>query len=370
METIKDDLEIQKNLQVNGNGYLFGNVDINGVLSAKSLTIEDVINVTHKKIGIGTNTPTAAVDIVQKGNSDLCISSIGNGSATIRLFTARKDLNKSFWSKTKGSGNKGWLFQALNASHEDKSAQGDLRLYYFNDVQWKQALTIDGDTMNVGLGTNTPGAKLEIKGGGNRTIDLVVNGRIQSKNDEGGLWINGNRFVGGHSTNKIGFWNGSAWRLTVQENGAIGIGTNSPATALHVHGNRIRVSKPGVANHHIDVRADGAALDIESSKDLYLNNNGNKVLYRNMKKVSSRKYKKDIQEFTSLNAQKLLKLLNPVKYHYKNDKNEKLHLGFIAEELPEEIAAIDKASLDPMDIITILCKVVQEHQLLISQLRK
>jgi len=87
----------------------------------------------------------------------------------------------------------------------------------------------------VGIGTDEPSAKLEIVGGGGTSIDLKVNGRIQSNNNSGGLWIGDDRFVGGHSTNKVGFYN-RGWRLTVENNGEVGIGTNSPKATLDVNG--------------------------------------------------------------------------------------------------------------------------------------
>lgn len=76
--------------------------------------------------------------------------------------------------------------------------------------------------------------KLEVSGGGGTNVDLLVNGRLRSNNNDGGLWVAENRFVGGHSTDQIGFWNNNAWRLTVQSNGNVGIGTTGPPWKLSV----------------------------------------------------------------------------------------------------------------------------------------
>jgi hypothetical protein len=75
---------------------------------------------------------------------------------------------------------------------------------------------------NVGLGTGSPKAKLHIKGEGGTNVDLLVNGRMRSDNNRGGLWISDDRFVGGRGTNRIGFFNKS-WRLEVQNNGNVDI---------------------------------------------------------------------------------------------------------------------------------------------------
>ena len=296
--------------------------------------------------------------------------------------------------------------------------------------------------------------KHTITGKGGSNIDLTINGRLQSNNNDGGLWIAGNRFFGGHSTDKMGLWNGSAWRLTVQKNGNVGIGTDKPAhklhingevmvekwvrtkgkhglhfedfgggfymtdsswirtygnkhfyhntgmmrtdgelmvgdrgnrfivnsrgnmglgiskpaTKMHVIGNRIRLQNPSKSSQFIDIRADGAVLDIESSMSMYLNNNGNKVIIKNLKKSSSRALKDAIGTLPLSTASQILAKLNPVSYKYKSNPNDRVQYGFIAEDHPEEIAEKDKASIDPVDLIAILCKVVQAHELRLEKL--
>jgi hypothetical protein len=75
---------------------------------------------------------------------------------------------------------------------------------------------------------------LEVTGAGGTNVDLTVNGRLRSNNNDGGLWVSDNRFIGGHSTDKIGIWNNNAWRLTVQSDGNVGVGTVGPPWKLSV----------------------------------------------------------------------------------------------------------------------------------------
>src|SRR5579859_5153371 len=101
---------------------------------------------------------------------------------------------------------------------------------------------LDWFTGNVGIGTTTPNARLQVIGGGGGSVDLVVNGRLRSDSNDGGLWVAEDRFVGGFDTNKIGFWNGGAWRLAVLPNGDVGIGTTQPSHPLHIGaGSMLRV---------------------------------------------------------------------------------------------------------------------------------
>jgi hypothetical protein len=85
--------------------------------------------------------------------------------------------------------------------------------------------------------------------------------------------------------------------------------------------------------------------------------------------ASSRDYKENIGELTSEQALAALRELTPVTYNYKADAGER-HVGFIAEDVPELVASVDRKGISPMDIVAVLTKAVQEQQRVILEQEK
>lgn len=121
-------------------------------------------------------------------------------------------------------------------------------------------------------------------------------------------------------------------RLTIKNNGYIGIGTQSPSYALQMAG--------------------GAYTD-------------GTTWYN----ASSREYKKNIQRLGAKEALAALASLNPVTFTYKTSPNQG-HVGFIAEEVPELLATKDRKGLSAMDIVAVLTKALQEQQKTIEEQQK
>src|SRR5512145_2453878 len=84
---------------------------------------------------------------------------------------------------------------------------------------------------------------------------------------------------------------------------------------------------------------------------------------------SSREYKDNIRDLSKEEALTTLAGLNPVKYVYKSNRTEE-HVGFIAEDVPQLLATKDRKGLNPLDIVSVLTRVVQEQQGLIQEQQK
>ena len=78
--------------------------------------------------------------------------------------------------------------------------------------------------------------------------------------------------------------------------------------------------------------------------------------------ISSRILKENIVELSTQEVTELLKGLKPVKYSFKADQEDKLHAGIISEEVPDLVASSNKSAINPVDIVAILTKAVQDQR--------
>ncbi|MEZ5573284.1 MAG: tail fiber domain-containing protein [Halioglobus sp.] len=84
--------------------------------------------------------------------------------------------------------------------------------------------------------------------------------------------------------------------------------------------------------------------------------------------ASSRELKDNIQPLSTEDANEALAGLSPVRYVYKNSRDEE-YVGFIAEDVPELVSTNDHKSLSPMDIVAVLTTVAKEQKAEITELR-
>ena len=78
--------------------------------------------------------------------------------------------------------------------------------------------------------------------------------------------------------------------------------------------------------------------------------------------ASSREYKENIKELSAIEAMAAFEKLQPVSYTFKKDAKKEPVLGFIAEDVPELVAAQERKSLSALELVALLTKVVQQQQ--------
>ena len=86
--------------------------------------------------------------------------------------------------------------------------------------------------------------------------------------------------------------------------------------------------------------------------------------------ISSRALKHDIVNLDSRKASETVRQLTPVEFVYNADESGEKRVGFIAEDVPELVAAKDHKTLSSMDLVAVLTKVVQEQQKTMDAMQK
>ena len=96
---------------------------------------------------------------------------------------------------------------------------------------------------------------------------------------------------------------------------------------------------------------------------------GNAYVSGNMEIGSSRLLKNNIKVLESEAAFKTLGALQPVTFNRKTDPDDEL-VGFIAEDLPDLVATKSGKTINPVDIVAVLTKVIQEQEKTIGELSR
>ncbi|HXU38882.1 MAG TPA: tail fiber domain-containing protein, partial [Blastocatellia bacterium] len=84
----------------------------------------------------------------------------------------------------------------------------------------------------------------------------------------------------------------------------------------------------------------------------------------------SRELKENISDISVEEAMTTLEALNPIRYDYKGQKAFRQNLGFIAEEMPDNLASEDRKSVSPFEVIPVLTRVAKEQQKTIARLQE
>ena len=208
------------------------------------------------------------------------------------------------------------------------------------------SLTVDTDG-NVGVGTDTPIAKLGVLGD--------INASFEGINDIGlvelvKMSVNNTR---ADKFSDAGF---------VMENAREQF---SWAFRTFEKTGGFAASKQGTGGKEFEIRNPGAAGSA-GSVQLHLSNGASNVGGAWLD-ASSRSLKKNIHDLSAADAMQTLRELKTVKYQYKSDLNNTQMVGFIAEDVPELLATHSRKSLSSMKIVAVLAKALQVQDISLQQ---
>ena len=262
------------------------------------------------KVGIGTETPRSALQVVSGATRST------GGSARF----GRRDITGGLFLHSDASTSSHYNWMITTQDTVDKGFEIIPSADPGGTVFSTPAFVITGDDRNVGIGTSSPGAKLDISSTGISTSptvnittttssaythamnafapnlttsqgNILVIGRAGSTNNSGYI---GYKYSGtpGSDDNivSLGHW-GNNWLLNVKGNGNVGIGTESPADKLDVQGadngitiraitaNRPVLSLINGSSAMLKISANGTYAAIGDGTDLnrYMGFNGGNV---------------------------------------------------------------------------------------------
>ena len=216
----RDDTGAAKQLQFWKNGSLHSGVmtDTNGLNFVGSDGAADVTIKTDGDVGIGTNNPTQQL-MVWEGSSSVSLGEYSNG-AVIWLDGVNGDLSGGDYFNI-------W-------------ADGNLALRFGYGTGQKVSMLSNG---NVGIGTTTPLAKLDIRGdtttwGGMAKVYLTdTSGHSASRNwsiGNGGTGYGDLNFIVSNALNGVPADSTGTAALVIKNDGKVGIGTTAPGHPLVV----------------------------------------------------------------------------------------------------------------------------------------
>jgi hypothetical protein len=305
-----------------------GNVGIGTTSPATTLSTQGN-EYTTGGLGVGmVNTAagsiltTADVESLNTGNSANFGATLPSGSANANIQFHRTGVQDWFLGSPASSPDLGF----------SEGSIGTYRLYMKSGG-------------NVGIGTASPNANLEISTTGvsaTSTIRLTgntntvnaIHGEILGYNAGQGNKDSGIRFLTGPdyaNTGEIAFMTfdgttyGEAMRITSYHNAntirSVGIGTTSPWQVLSVEG--------GVALHGLATGAGNGALCLSSAGLVSYDSGANCI-------TSSQRFKNSIVSLTSTSSLAEVMALNPVSFRYNQgagDSGAQEQVGFIAEQV-------------------------------------
>ena len=131
---------------------------------------------------------------------------------------------------------------------------------------------------NVGIGTTSPGANLEVVRSSTGTVasfginGQTINPRLRIDADESNNTVTLNPNYSGSTSPALVFKTQEVERMRILAGGSVGIGTTSPATKFHVYGGNITIDNPSGTDSQIIFAKAGV-----SKYELYYENTGNSL---------------------------------------------------------------------------------------------
>jgi hypothetical protein len=398
-----------------------GNVGIGTTSPDYKLDIEGsspflrINNTTETNAGIiFQDTADTGQSAAIKYNSSDNSLSFSNFSSNVERMRIDKDGNVGIGTASPSAkldvqGTQGQLFSVTDDLSGDIFSVADISGVPILNVNSSGLVTVDGTSYfngNVGIGTNSPGAKLEVEGDatGDDTPQLIVasggadNNAIIHFTDDAGSQVNAIGALEGNTltfasqnelvfkTNTSSILGTTDTKMTIDTDGKVGIGTTSPTEKLDVAGiiqsnaYGFQIDTQGYGD--IRLRAYYSALNTNAT--LYVggvNGYAYKGVYALSFNVNS-DYRLKTNVVDLEEAIERVKQINVHRFNWKDRLDEEKVDGFLAHELaeviPEAVAGekdavredgtLDYQGVDQSKVVPLLTAALQEAISKIEQL--
>ena len=295
-------------------------------------------------VGIGTTSQNGTLHI--KGNASvLAIEGVDHGYIQ---FFPQSTAQRRGWI---GSGSAGDHAFTISSDNERMHIYGGENLFLLNkggvvvSKAWEGNgnLSVEGEITLAAQGTIKSPGRMHITGDEN--LYLLNKGGVLVSKAWGG---NGNLSVDGSIV-----YGGQLNKLDVAEGDVFA-----------------RIRAHDLLFGHSSRRGEMGRALVDGGDKLFVNfgTDWKNVVIPGFDLLSTRDAKVNIHPLSEVVALKIIYGLNPVGFNYREWPNESARLGFIAEDVPDEVASDDHKAIRPDSILTALTKVVQCQQLHIERL--
>ncbi len=371
---VNGDLAVQGKLDVKG-AINVGDVLVKGKPLSTSPWVAATGGINYKSgnVGIASTSPKERLDVNGRTKS---------GKLTIGPWPANPNRYVFFGTNSldqASAGNYALLQEAsgANAGRTFLNSPVDIRLRIGNSE--KMVVANNGF---VGIGTSAPKAPLHV-------ANYMAVGPFAPTTGAGGIDLTGKVAELGFVRRNLTVWptkpqpgdryvwynkdGKNAWLWTNTHGNLFGV-SSAGDLWYRAQLNKLDVDDNFTANvrcadfrigHSKRHKALGRAL-CDLTTHLSINHDGDWkkgcVYAVSMNRRSSRSLKNDIRAMSSGEAHEVLNQLNPVKYSLKSDPDRETQLGFIAEDVPEQVGTGDRSAVNSDHIVAVLVRVVQEQQ--------
>ena len=233
----------------------------------------DRMTITNSGVGIGTTNPTAKLNVVHTASASVPALQIASSASLASNDIVRFQINgltngfrmfqdaSSVLNYTFQDGNVGIGTTSPGAKLDittDHTSQIPIRVTHNNYNDWLIQKRRSDDTQKLGIKEVSSNGSMALVTADSERVHITSSGYTQLKAVSGDsrLYLegtSGTHFLTGTSGGAFGIYNNTAstYRMFINSGGNVGIGTTSPGAKLTVAGSAISISNGWTGNHDI-----------------------------------------------------------------------------------------------------------------------